>query len=554
MDEIEVAVKDVCVKLREARELRKTGAVSTAIFAYENAISNALYIDIYRESGLLEKVEKDKYILDEISRAFSRKSIDIIESPSELLLAETCHETIEHLITHNLNFEALAIIEILKSRRLSKKLSQQKYNRLGYRADVIFNTELDPNVVKEIFRYENDSCAILYFYVSPNNNKTYAFLIHGTELDIICDLELIIKDEENTRFFDNVKLYICALQQNELHNANKYLCDLTIFLGRRLTSLLSKAPMHTVRKLIISPHAILHHIPIHAVSIDDQGKNGNIISMYNNVVFTPSIQLYWEAIANKDAELWDSSIIGSFDIENLTYSPAGLAAFNYFFSDLDINIVVNPLRAKIDRILGKTLVHFDCHGMSNQQDFLNSYIEMHDGTLSFREIIETCNLKSTWLVVLNACYTGLSLNPGIWLDEYYGIDGAFLSQGALSVVSTLSPVLDIAAYLVIQRMYIGICAGLDISMALQLAQVWLRDGEWKTDPTVKAMTTYIGRFANATSGYLSKKLWDCKIKLTEFLRDAPYDYFSEPVYWAQWKCSGSGESFGRIIEQRLLTD
>jgi hypothetical protein len=546
MNLLEELISTFDIALHEARRLSENGSARNAFEKYKDAIGDALVIDVEATSGAWRPSNLADYLLSEINHAFSLPVPTDIQSASELLLFKTCYEAIEHAIIHDLNFEALSIIEIVKSRRLFKELLLLQAHHKGLQVDHVIHDDFGPKGVEHILSSQMEPTAILSFYLSQLNDELHAFTIFGSSSKWKCERKLILEDEENKRFIKNVKSYIRAVQQGTFETGKKYLSDVIELLGDRLEEQLTSMLALGARKLIIVPHSILHQIPIHAAPFEYQEKRKVIISHFDKVVFTPSLLLYCQIISSKDPNSWNWQVIGNFDIEKLTYGAAGLAMFLYVFNDLKLSLVVNPTREKISRILQKTLIHFDCHGMVNEQDFMNSHIILHNSVLNFREIIESFDFQNTWLVVLNACYTGLNMNPDVMHDEYYGLDGAFLAKGALNVISTLAPVLDVAAFLIIQRTYFNVrFKRMDVSAALQEAQVWLRDGKWKTDVGINSFIKFIEKPDISDQEYLSQKLQDCRDAMVTFLRDAPPDYFQDPVFWAQWKCSGFGENIIR---------
>jgi len=83
---------------------------------------------------------------------------------------------------------------------------------------------------------------------------------------------------------------------------------------------------------------------------------------------------------------------------------------------------------------------------------------------------------------------------------------------------------------------------IDVSTALQRAQIWLRDGQWKTDEKILMLLKIIEITESKVDASTSSRIQQCRCKLQNFLECAAPNSSSEEIYWAQWKCSGYGEN------------
>lgn len=84
------------------------------------------------------------------------------------------------------------------------------------------------------------------------------------------------------------------------------------------------------------------------------------------------------------------------------------------------------------------------------------------------------DLSQCCLVTLSACETGLTDFRSI-TDEYIGLPSGFLYAGSPSVVSSLWTVNDLSTAFLMIRFYQNLQEGTPVALALNLAQLWLRD-------------------------------------------------------------------------------
>ena len=514
----------------QAIELAKKGKVQEAFNKYCSSIATLIVIDTVYGLAL-----EDSHKYKETAANY------------DSLFLETCYEAIEYAIDNDLNFEAMSIIDMLKSRRLQKEIgSLIMKGVIGEEESHSFvTTDLGSDIIDAIFSVERKSTAIQYFYFSPLKHELHAFIIYGSSAKWSCDRKLLFDSSQSVHFTSTINKYIRSRNDKNRNNelSNQLLEEVLDLLGNRLESHTTRLTEMKIKKLIISPHSILHQIPVHAALFNCKQRKGHFASPFDSIVFIPSIRLYSMITFGQDTRSWEWDVIGNFDISRLDFSPATLVIFQNILRDHKKQVFIDPVCKDIENIKEKTLIYFDCHGSSNEQDFMNSKILFKNGSVNFRDILNSYTFKKTWLVFLNACETGLNFNPEVLLDEYYGLDGAFLAKGALNTISTFSTVSDIAAFLIAVKTLLNILYNdMGVSKALLEAQIWLRDGGWKDDNEIELILSLLNNQRINENEYLLKKINSCKSHLASFLNEAASDYFSKPIHWAQWKCSGFGEN------------
>ncbi|MEH1976091.1 MAG: CHAT domain-containing protein [Nostoc sp.] len=240
-------------------------------------------------------------------------------------------------------------------------------------------------------------------------------------------------------------------------------------------------------RIILIPHRYLHLFPLHSLPL----ANGKLLcERYpKGVSYAPSCQLLQQI---QKRERPDFTSI--FAIQNPTKD------LNY--ADLEVDIILSlfssPQRlsyeeATKDTLLQKLLqlkeanyLHFSCHGSFNSNFPQNSCLMLaesldENGELDLSKCLILSNLferdfklDNCRLVVLSACETGL-IDSKNTSDEYIGLPSGFLYAGSISVVSSLWRVDDVSTALLIIKFYQNIKAGLTVAVALNKAQIWLRD-------------------------------------------------------------------------------
>ncbi|MEC4988131.1 MAG: CHAT domain-containing protein, partial [Oscillatoria sp. PMC 1068.18] len=145
-------------------------------------------------------------------------------------------------------------------------------------------------------------------------------------------------------------------------------------------------------------------------------------------------------------------------------------------------------------------------------------------SLTLREIFAKLELPGCRLVTLSACETGL-ISFDKLTDEYIGLPSGFLYAGSTNVVSSLWCVDDFATAFLMIRFYENLSTASSITLALNQAQMWLRDA------TQRELQNWVETLRlDATS----------QNTIQEFFSwiQPELKPFSEPQYWAAFCAIG----------------
>ncbi|MFB2891610.1 CHAT domain-containing protein [Aerosakkonemataceae cyanobacterium BLCC-F50] len=274
-------------------------------------------------------------------------------------------------------------------------------------------------------------------------------------------------------------------------------------------------------RLILIPHRHLHLFPLHALPVGESVVRAYRSRLENNgqtirtktpclldifprgVSYAPSCQLL-QLTQNQKRPDFSHFFAVQNPTEDLTYTDIEVATIQQRFQPND-TVLVKSEATKENLIGNRRLrtahcTHFSCHGVFNFESPLksalilagakvshpvltanvNRYIRSRDGEtidqekcLTLGEIF-SLDLRQCRLVALSACETGLAdfTNQS---DEYISLPSGFLYAGSLSVVSSQWKVNDSSTAFLMIKFYQNMREGLSVAVALNSAQLWLRD-------------------------------------------------------------------------------
>ena len=131
------------------------------------------------------------------------------------------------------------------------------------------------------------------------------------------------------------------------------------------------------------------------------------------------------------------------------------------------------------------------------------------------------DLTGVELVVLSACDTGRAVTRWPQIENYTGIDGAFLACGARSVISSLWEVDDLAGLLFSVALHQALAEGAGLVQAFARGVQMLRSGR------------YLGMDGSPEAALLDAVAAGWREDVDEVREE-----LTDPYYWAVFKLSG----------------
>ena len=331
-----------------------------------------------------------------------------------------------------------------------------------------------------------------------------------------------------------------------------------------IDEVLSQIPPH-IDKLILIPYIFLHQFPFHALPVSretwrrfnqetesPEPTNPCLLDCFKQgVSYAPSCQLLQQA-KKRERTKFNNFLAIQDPTGNLPFTNIEVEAISKYFQSKKILAGEEATKTALYNYQLHTAhcVHFGCHGYFNFWEPLNSALILADSqisppipeedssrylSLSESEILDlrkcltlddvsTLDLRECRLVVLSACETAVSDHTSI-SDEYISLTSGFLAAGSPSVVATLWAVSDLSTSFLMIKFYQLLKAGLSVPLALNTAQIWLRDA------TQSKLLEWIGELKlDSESSQLSKGL------LKNY--DSDEKPFESPFYWAAFCAIG----------------
>ncbi|MEG3905570.1 CHAT domain-containing protein [Microcoleus sp. B4-C5] len=330
-----------------------------------------------------------------------------------------------------------------------------------------------------------------------------------------------------------------------------------------LNEILGRVPKHC-DQLILIPHIFLHLFPIHALPVSPEiwqrfnpetqslePHNPCLLDCFKQGVrYSPSCQLLQQAQRRKRPNFTHLFAVQN-PTNDLQFTDLEVPAISQHFHPKDILIQSDAKKSVIDdsRLRIAHCAHFSCHGYFNfNQPLLSAllladcelpppppeenptrYLPLQNGnTLDLTKCLTLADIfaldfRECRLVVLSACETGISDFSSI-SDEYISLPSGFLVAGSSSVVPTLWAVNDLSTSFLMIKFYQLLTAGLSVSLALNSAQLWLRDAT-KEDLQTWTKQLPLRRVAKANLYDMLEKIGSKEIRP-----------FQSPYHWAAF-CS-----------------
>ena len=288
----------------------------------------------------------------------------------------------------------------------------------------------------------------------------------------------------------------------------------TLAQGLHIDEVLSQIPTN-IDKLILIPYIFLHQFPLHALPVSretwrrfnqetdsPEPTNPCLLDCFKQgVSYAPSCQLLQQA-KKRERNNFNNFLAIQDPTGNLPFTNIEVEAISEYFQSKNILAGQEATKTALYNYQLDTAhcVHFGCHGYFNFWEPLNSALILADShisppipeedssrylSLSESEILDlrkcltlddvsALDLRECRLVVLSACETAVTEFNSI-SDEYISLTSGFLVAGSPSVVATLWAVSDLSTSFLMIKFYQHLKDGLSVPLALNNAQIWLRD-------------------------------------------------------------------------------
>ena len=310
-----------------------------------------------------------------------------------------------------------------------------------------------------------------------------------------------------------------------------------------IDEILTKIPNHCTQ-IILIPHRSLHLCPLHALPVSQNSENSlSLLDLFaGNVSYAPSCQIL-QQVQKRDRSDFESMFAIQNPTEDLYQDyEKDLGAVSAIKKQFTERYILKKANAKKNAILhhdektrlftlNKKLaqannIFFFCHGEFNPNSSLDSGLQLADESLYLVDIITHFNLEKCRLVTLAACETGM-IDFNNQSDEYIGFPYGFLLAGATNVVSSLWTVSATATALLMIKFYEELKQQININVALNQTQRWLRD------TTAEEFQIWLKK--SSLSMAWRRELDRYFAKLIPTTRP-----FESPFYWSAFFVTGKG--------------
>ncbi|MBD2337430.1 CHAT domain-containing protein [Calothrix sp. FACHB-156] len=377
---------------------------------------------------------------------------------------------------------------------------QQQFNQLLNQIEEIDSNfrvthKIEPISVEEIRQLlTDDQTALIEWYITGEAIFTFTVTLQAEYPRVWQS-----SHTEKTALLDWIKEYISDYAQNK-NQWQRLLSERLQHLAQilHIDDILSSLPK-SCQQLVIIPHLFLHLFPLHALPIADSSRLLDRFS--KGVRYAPSCQVLQVSQKQKRSNFTHLFAIQN-PTEDLSYSDIEVETIRGIFHPYDDVLVKRAAKKEAinnQQFSTANCVHFSCHAYFNSDISMLSGLLLNDSRvpassthnppyclslpdgsaidlskcLTLGEIFEL-DLSQCRLVTLSACETGF-IDFQILSDEYVGLPSAFLVAGSPSVVSSLWTVNDLSTAFLMIQLYQNLRTGDSVGVALNQAQLWLRD-------------------------------------------------------------------------------
>lgn len=290
-------------------------------------------------------------------------------------------------------------------------------------------------------------------------------------------------------------------------------------IGLTLVEALASSPQ--VEHLYVSPVGFLNALPFSQLPIP-----GGTLGEWLSISYTPSARVLQRLRGSRVQDARRTLALAHHDDGDIELTSSEVAIVAELYEE---TLLLDGADATPARFLressSRSLLHLACHGTWRPGDGYGSGLHLagHDpstGFLSMARVHRDADLADTDLAILSACDSGRATQFWPEIQNYSGIDGAFLARGTTAVISSLWEVMDVAGLLFMTVLHQRLATGAPILDAFASARAFLSDGGYqKPDTSVQDL---LERHAPG---------WESAVA------ELGYELM-DPYYWAVFKLSG----------------
>ncbi len=291
-------------------------------------------------------------------------------------------------------------------------------------------------------------------------------------------------------------------------------------LGQALAEALGE---HQVRHLIVCPIGFLSELPFCVLELEDGSYLGDLVS----ISYAPSARVLQRLRAQGTTGAAGVLAVAYHEQDDIPMTNGEVAVLGTLHAEAVtlLGSAATP-QAFLAAAGGSRLLHLACHGTWRLGDTYGSGLHLAgetlaEGYLSVAQLYRDVDLSGVELVVLSACDTGRAVTRWPQIENYTGIDGAFLACGARSVISSLWEVDDLAGLLFSVALHQGLAEGAGLVQAFARGVQMLRSGR------------YLSMDGSPEAALLDAVAAGWREDVNEVREE-----LTDPYYWAAFKLSG----------------
>lgn len=470
-------------------------------------------VQIATEMGLVHRSPEE-------SRQFLLQNQAVIQEGIQDALDRAAEDTVT----------ALTMIDTAKMLAGRDRLFRQRTG--GDSAQTVILAMTRPDMPEKFLRSSPDT-AICEFYMSPAGT---VWVLIAQELRDrptgFAGMEIVPK-EAASEFQAQLAAY-AARRPGQLPDFALQ-AELLQTFGRALIPFFLRYTMP--RRIVLIPHRNLHLLPLHAMFVRAEGTEFYLDGFVREIVYGSCLTelLYGNISIRQDSDSTPkaSRFLAALDTsaQDLEWIGAEKQAFEAVkLQGVPVDIITKLAELPPD-LRPYVAINWSGHAMTDPTSWQDSFLQFGDEQVRGSHIADTWRLDGNPLVTLSMCDSAVNASEIELLDEYCGLDRAFMVAGARTVFGSLWPVADeIAALASITLPIWAVISGVPASHALVIFQSNLRNGVWHQWLLRDDQIAQVAQ-KNAQAAQL---LHEAHSKFRRIDAAA----FNEPFFWSPFRCYG----------------